>query len=141
MDYDITAVGELLIDFAAKGKNELGYPVMEANPGGAPANFLAAAAACGKRTALIGKVGRDAFGRLLTDTLAAAGIDYIELGRKTGEMAAQILKGEASASEMDYETFETPKIYFNQQAAEDLGLTIDESILTDAEIFTEITEE
>ena len=75
MDYDITAVGELLIDFAAKGKNELGYPVMEANPGGAPANFLAAAAACGKRTALIGKVGRDAFGRLLTDTLAAAGID------------------------------------------------------------------
>ncbi len=73
--------------------------------------------------------------------LAAAGIDYIELGRKTGEMAAQILKGEASASEMDYETFETPKIYFNQQAAEDLGLTIDESILTDAEIFTEITEE
>lgn len=73
--------------------------------------------------------------------LAAAGIDYIELGKKTGEMAAKILKGEASAEEMAYETFETPKIYFNQQVADDLGLTVDESVIADAEVFTEISEE
>ncbi len=73
--------------------------------------------------------------------LAAAGIDYIELGKKTGEMAAKILKGEASAEEMAYETFETPKIYFNQQVTDDLGLTVDESVIADAEVFTEISEE
>ena len=41
MPYDITAIGELLIDFATKGSNDAGYPVMEANPGGAPCNVLA----------------------------------------------------------------------------------------------------
>lgn len=73
--------------------------------------------------------------------LAAAGIDYIELGKKTGQMAAQILKGEASASEMPYETFEDYSTYFNQAVADNLGLSVDSGILENAEIFTEITEE
>lgn len=72
--------------------------------------------------------------------LAAAGLDYIELGKKTGEMAAKVLKGEAKADEMAYETFETYSTYFNQKAAEKLSLTIDEDIIKKAEIFTEITE-
>lgn len=72
--------------------------------------------------------------------LAAAGIDYVELGKKTGEMAAKVLKGEAAADEMAYETFDSYNIYFNEKAAEKLSLTVDESIIKDAEIFTEITE-
>ena len=52
-----------------------GYPTMAAHPGGAPANFLAALAKYGKRTALLGKVGTDKFGRLLKGTLEGAGIE------------------------------------------------------------------
>ena len=40
--FDVIALGELLIDFAPKSVSENGYPVLDANPGGAPGNFLAA---------------------------------------------------------------------------------------------------
>ena len=63
--YDVTAIGELLIDFAALSSDSAGYPTMKANPGGAPGNFLAALNAYGARTAFLGKVGGDAFGTLL----------------------------------------------------------------------------
>ena len=72
---DVVALGELLIDFAAKSKDEAGYPTMAANPGGAPGNFLAALNAYGKKTAFLGKVGNDAFGHLLLGTLNGAGIE------------------------------------------------------------------
>ena len=75
MELDVTAIGELLIDFTARAENDAGYPVMEANPGGAPGNFLAALAAYGARTALLGKVGDDAFGHLLRRTMEQAGIE------------------------------------------------------------------
>ena len=71
---DVVALGELLIDFATVGTDADGYPTMAAHPGGAPANFLAALAKFGASTALMGKVGDDAFGRLLTGTLRRAGI-------------------------------------------------------------------
>ena len=72
---DVVALGELLIDFATISADGEGYPTMAAHPGGAPANFLAALAKFGASTALLGKVGRDTFGKLLTDTLRKAGID------------------------------------------------------------------
>lgn len=72
---DVTALGELLIDFTCTGTDADGYPSMAAHPGGAPANFLAAVSKFGGKTALLGKVGADAFGRLLTGTLQRAGID------------------------------------------------------------------
>ena len=72
---DVVALGELLIDFAPRGADESGYPILAAQPSGAPANFLAALAKCGRSGALIGKVGGDMFGRLLVGTLKAAGID------------------------------------------------------------------
>ena len=73
--YDVVALGELLIDFAPYSVNEAGYPVLSANPGGAPGNFLAALAKYGCRTAMIGKVGDDTFGRMLIRTLGEAGIE------------------------------------------------------------------
>ena len=72
---DVTALGELLIDFTCTGTDADGYPSMAAHPGGAPANFLAAVSKFGGKTALLGKVGADAFGRLLTGTLQRASID------------------------------------------------------------------
>ena len=59
---DVVALGELLIDFTALETDAGGYPVMAAHPGGAPANFLAALSKFGYETALLGKVGTDAFG-------------------------------------------------------------------------------
>ncbi|MCD8380256.1 MAG: carbohydrate kinase [Lachnospiraceae bacterium] len=73
--YDVTAIGELLIDFATKSTDEAGYPTMAANPGGAPGNFLAALNAYGCSTAFIGKVGEDTFGQLLLRTMEQAGIE------------------------------------------------------------------
>ena len=72
---DVTALGELLIDFTMVSADGEGYPTMAAHPGGAPANFLAALAKYGKKTALLGKVGTDKFGRLLKETLEGAGIE------------------------------------------------------------------
>ena len=75
--YDVIALGELLIDFAPQSISETGYPVLAANPGGAPGNFLAALAKYGCKTAMIGKVGDDSFGKLLVKTLQDAGIDTV----------------------------------------------------------------
>ena len=72
---DVVALGELLIDFACLSTDDQGYPTMAAHPGGAPANFLAALTKFGASTALLGKVGTDTFGKLLTGTLREAGIE------------------------------------------------------------------
>lgn len=72
---DVVALGELLIDFACQSVNESGYPTLTAQPGGAPGNFLAALQSYGCSTALLGKVGQDAFGELLVGTLREKGIE------------------------------------------------------------------
>lgn len=71
---DVVALGELLIDFTNVSTDCDGYPTMAAHPGGAPANFLAALSKFGAKTALLGKVGNDTFGKLLAGTLDQAGI-------------------------------------------------------------------
>lgn len=73
--YDVTALGELLIDFAPKSVDAAGYPTLAANPGGAPGNFLAALNKYGCSVAMIGKVGDDMFGKLLIKTLTNAGVE------------------------------------------------------------------
>ena len=60
--YDVTALGELLVDFTENGISEQGNALFEANPGGAPCNVLSMLQKLGKRTAFLGKVGQDAFG-------------------------------------------------------------------------------
>lgn len=72
---DVVALGELLIDFTCQSVDADGYPTMAAHPGGAPANFLAAINKFGGKTALLGKVGNDTFGRALIGTLKSAGIE------------------------------------------------------------------
>lgn len=72
--YDVTALGELLIDFTENGLSGQGNTLFEANPGGAPCNVLAMLAKLGRKTAFVGKVGDDMFGYMLRDTAAEAGI-------------------------------------------------------------------
>ncbi len=73
--YDVTALGELLVDFTENGKSEQGNPMLEANPGGAPCNVLSMLQNLGKKTAFIGKVGADAFGQMLIQAVKEQGID------------------------------------------------------------------
>ncbi len=77
--YDVIAMGELLIDFTMNGKSEQGNDLLEACPGGAPCNVLAMLSKWGKKTAFLGKVGKDMFGTLLRDTLMTANIDTSHL--------------------------------------------------------------
>lgn len=72
---DVTALGELLIDFTENGLSPQGNPLLEANPGGAPCNVLAMLSKLGHRTAFVGKVGADMFGRRLRRVVTDAGID------------------------------------------------------------------
>lgn len=74
MKYDVTALGELLIDLTQNGMSEQGNPILEANPGGAPCNVLALLSKMGHKTAFIGKVGKDGFGEQLTAGLVETGI-------------------------------------------------------------------
>ncbi len=73
--FDIASVGECLIDFTPAGRDEAGMLRFSRNPGGAPANVLSAAAKLGARTAFLGKVGNDDFGRFLKSELERGGIN------------------------------------------------------------------
>ena len=73
-EFDVVALGELLIDFTENGISGQGNPVFEANPGGAPCNVLAMLNRLGYKTGFIGKVGRDMFGMQLEKALEEVGI-------------------------------------------------------------------
>lgn len=76
---DIAALGELLVDFTPAGLSESGMRLFEQNPGGAPANMLAAAAAFGVKCAFMGKIGQDMHGEFLRSVLESTGIDTMGL--------------------------------------------------------------
>ena len=77
--FDVIAMGELLIDFTMSGQSEQGNNLFEACPGGAPCNVLALLNKMGKKTAFLGKVGKDQFGTLLRATLEDVGINTSNL--------------------------------------------------------------
>lgn len=77
--YDVVALGELLIDFTENGESGQGNPLLEANPGGAPCNVLAMLNKLGKKTAFIGKVGKDQFGTMLKAVVEESGTDVTNL--------------------------------------------------------------
>ena len=75
MNYGVTALGEILIDFTTYGTSENGMTLFEQNPGGAPANVLVALQNLGVKTAFIGKVGDDTHGHFLKETLEKYKVD------------------------------------------------------------------
>lgn len=77
--YDVAALGELLIDFTENGISGQGNTLLEANPGGAPCNVLAMLNKLGRKTAFIGKVGNDSFGKMLAKTVSESGTDISNL--------------------------------------------------------------
>lgn len=74
-NFDVVALGELLVDFTENGLSSQGNPMFEANPGGAPCNVLAMLAKLGKKTAFVGKIGDDFHGAMLKNVAKQAGID------------------------------------------------------------------
>ena len=77
--FDVIALGELLIDFTENGVSGQGNPIFEANPGGAPCNVLAMLNKLGKKTSFLGVVGKDQFGISLRGALEEQGIDTSHL--------------------------------------------------------------
>ena len=60
--------------------------------------------------------------------IAAEGLDYIALGRQTGLMAAQVLKGEAKANEIPYEIITEPGLYVNSNVMKQFGITLSDEL-------------
>ena len=76
--YDVTATGELLIDFTRNGLSEQNNRIYEANPGGAPCNVLAMLGKLGYKTAFIGKVGNDEFGKYILRQIRAGNVKKLK---------------------------------------------------------------
>ena len=128
--YDVVALGELLIDFAPQSVNEAGYPTLSANPGGAPGNFLAALNMYGCKTAMIGKVGDDMFGRLLVRTLQDAGIETKGVVMDKNQFTTLAFVSLDKSGNRDFS--------FARKPGADTCLTpdeINESLITDARVF------
>ena len=71
--------------------------------------------------------------------VASMGLEYFELGKQTGAMAAKVLKGEANASEISFEVITEASLYVNTAAADKIGLVLDEEFVNSAyEKFDEI---
>ncbi len=90
--YDVTALGELLIDFTENGVSGQGNFLYEANPGGAPCNVLSMLSRLGHSTAFIGKVGEDFFGKQLKNAIEEAGIssEYLLMDKEIHTTLAMV---------------------------------------------------
>lgn len=127
---DVTALGELLIDFTENGVSPQGNPLMEANPGGAPCNVLAMLSKLGHRTAFIGKVGADMFGRRLRQVITDAGIDTSGLVEDQGVNTTLAFVHTLADGDRDFSFYRNP--------GADMMLTADEvnrELLKDCRIF------
>lgn len=90
------------------------------------------------------KAGIPVFGSEIDQVKAGCvgceGLDYYDLGVQTGQMAAKVLKGEAKASEMKYQTISAPSAYINTMAAKELGITVPDEYLNaqDTQVFSTV---
>lgn len=64
--------------------------------------------------------------------VASMGLEYFELGKQTGHMAAKVLKGESKAADMNYEVITEPSLYVNTAAADKVGLTLADDFVASA---------
>ncbi len=128
--YNVTALGELLIDFTENGQSDQGNPLFEANPGGAPCNVLAMLSELGHKTAFIGKVGNDFFGGQLKEAIKEAGIDaaYLRMDEQVHTTLAMVHT--YPDGDRDFSFYRNP--------GADMMLTEDEipeELIKDSEIF------
>ena len=128
--FDVIALGELLIDFTENGISEQGNPMLEANPGGAPCNVLSMLSKLGRRTAFLGKVGKDGFGELLTKAVNEQGINTEGLmyDEDVHTTLALVLKKENG--DRDFAFYRNPGADMNLNENE-----INEQLIKDSKIF------
>ena len=128
--YDVVALGELLIDFTQNGVSPQGNTLFECNPGGAPCNVLALLQKMGKKTAFIGKVGNDMFGKLLKERVANEGIDLSGLVMSDTVNTTLAFVQTFADGDRDFSFYRNP--------GADMSLTEDEvdvTLIEDAQIF------
>ena len=128
--FDVTALGELLIDFTQNGMSEQGNPVFEANPGGAPCNVLSMLARLGRTTAFIGKVGNDGFGKQLTAAIEEVGINAEGLLYDDEVLTTLALVHTLEGGDRDFSFYRNPGADVNLRAEE-----LPEQLIRDAKIF------
>jgi fructokinase len=128
--FDVTALGELLIDFTDNGKSNQGNTLFEANPGGAPCNVLAMLNQLGHKTAFIGKVGADIFGLELKKTLNQVGIDTTNLLIDPDNRTTLAFVKTLAGGERDFSFYRNPGADMMLQKDE-----IDTNILKETSIF------
>lgn len=128
--FDVVALGELLVDFTQNGVSEQGNLLFEANPGGAPANVLAMLRKLGKRCAFIGKVGKDSFGDMLAKTVEEAGIDIRGLRRDADIPTTLAVVHTFPGGDRDFSFYRKPGADIMLHADE-----LDEALLKDCRIF------
>lgn len=128
--YDVTALGELLIDFTENGISGQGNPIYEANPGGAPCNVLAMLAKLERKTAFIGKVGQDIFGNRLKEIVAETGIDISNLVTDKDVRTTLAFVGTFPDGDRDFSFYRNPGA--DMMLRED---EVNEDILRDTKIF------
>ena len=130
MNYDVTALGELLIDLTQNGMSEQGNPILEANPGGAPCNVLACLSNHGHKTAFIGKVGKDGFGEQLTKGLVETGISTEGLQYDTQVHTTLAVVHTYADGDRDFSFYRNPGADMMLKAEE-----VDEKIIKNSKIF------
>ena len=128
--FDVTALGELLIDFTGSGLSSQGNYLLEANPGGAPCNVLAMLTKLGKKTAFIGKVGDDFLGRHLKDVVEAVGIDTRNLKLDDQVHTTLAFVHTYPDGDRDFSFYRNPGADMNLRAEE-----IDEELIAQSKIF------
>ena len=128
--FDVVALGELLVDFTQNGVSGQGNLLFEANPGGAPANVLAMLRKLGKRCAFIGKVGKDSFGDMLAKTVEEAGIDISGLRRDADIPTTLAVVHTFPGGDRDFSFYRKPGADILLRADE-----LDETLLKDCRIF------
>ena len=128
--FDVTALGELLIDFTQNGMSEQGNPLFEANPGGAPCNVLSMLSRLGRKTAFIGKVGNDSFGRQLSAAIEEVGIHAEGLVLDDEVHTSLALVHTLAGGDRDFSFYRNPGADMNLKAEE-----IQEDLIRNAKVF------
>ena len=128
--FDVTAIGELLIDFTQNGLSQQGNPLFEANPGGAPCNVLAMLQKLGHKTAFLGKVGADGFGDQLAQVAAEAGIELRGLRRDQEVHTTLAIVHTKPGGDRDFSFYRNPGADMMLREEE-----LDRELLRDSRIF------
>ncbi len=128
--FDVVALGELLIDFTENGLSDQGNPLLEANPGGAPCNVLSMLQKLGKKTAFIGKVGNDGFGNLLEKAIVEQGISAEGLKKDNEVHTTLALVLKLPNGDRDFAFYRKPGADVNITADE-----IDENLIRSSRVF------